>query len=479
MVEINTERNSPMTEQAVELSITVKVNGEVIQYMRKVAIPELESGISQVVQEMGNKIFLAGIEGLDRDIRKSVPVGWRNIGTEERSILSSMGWIRYQRHIYQDDQGRRRKPVDEILGVERYGRDSQRVREMGAYLACEGTYRRAASQMSWLMKREVSHSSIQRMVWQVGNRIADGEEAERSRVFEAGAAIPKGKVKAEVLYGESDGVWLHLQREKRRSVEVRVATLYSGKKSLGKNRYRLADKCSIITLGLSGEAWQEQVLKAAHRYYDLDQTKVLISGGDGNQWVRRTFQRIGLPQEFVLDRFHLSRAARRAIGDRAEAQEMVMTLRQKGFPAVHQELKQRIEQASGKEKVKLKQFYQYIHCQQDGLLDLSHRGYSSQLGNLGAIEGNVDKLVIHRMKGRGCCWKLHGARAMLALCQNREALKQLAFHYKPLETPLQKKYRDVKSIDRSDKLCGGMPVFIGPDQDKPWVKELYRYVHFH
>ena len=94
-----------------------------------------------------------------------------------------------------------------------------------------------------------------------------------------------------------------------------------------------------------------------------------------------------------------------------------MILRQQGFPAVCQVLRQRIGQAFGKEKKKLEQFYQYIESQQDGLLDLPHRGYSSELGNLGAIEGNVDKLVIHRMKGRGCCWKLKGARAMLALCQ--------------------------------------------------------------
>jgi hypothetical protein len=303
-------------------------------------------------------------------LRQEVPAGWRNVGTEERSIMSSIGRIHYRRRIYKDEKGVRRKPLDEVMGVERYDRESQRVQQMGAYLASEGTYRRAADQMSWLMKTKVSHSTIQRMVWQVGNRIADGEEAERRRVFEGGEAIAKGKVKAGVLYGESDGVWLHLQREKRRSVEGRVATLYSGKKPLGKKRYRLADKCSIVALGLSGEAWQEQVLKTAHRYYDLEQTRLLITGGDGNQWVRRTFQRFELPQEFVLDRFHLSRAARRAIGDRIAAQEMVKKLRQQGIAAVCQELRQRIDQASGKRKEKLKQFYQYIYRQQDGLLDI-------------------------------------------------------------------------------------------------------------
>ena len=466
-----------MTEKTVEISITVKVDKEVIQYTRKVGITELEAGISEAVQEIGSKVLVAGIAGLDKELRKGVPAGWRNVGTEERSLLSSLGWIRYQRHIYRDEKGRRRKPVDEALGVERYSRDSQRVREMGAYLASEGTYRRAANQMSWLMKTEVSHSAIQRMVWQVGKRIADGEEAERRGVFECGEAIAKGEVKAEVLYGESDGVWLHLQREKQRSVEVRVATLYSGKKPLGKQRYRLADKCSIVALGLSSEAWQEQVLKTAHRYYDLAQTRLLISGGDGNQWVRGTFQRFGLPQEFVLDRFHLARAARRAIGDRGVACEIVKKLRQQGFAAVCQELKQRIEQASGRRKEKIKEFYHYLYHQQDGLLDLTQRGYSSDLASLGAIEGNVDKLVIHRMKGRGCCWKLHGARAMLAICQNKETLKNLAFHYLPLEIPEPPNHRKRLPRVGSGYLHGKMPIFDGPDQDKPWVKELYRYVH--
>ena len=175
-----------MTDRAVELSITIKVNREVVDYQREIRIEEIETGVSQVVQEIGLKVLMAGLKGLDDEIRKEVPEGWRNVGTERRSILSSVGRVRYRRRVYKDENGIRRKPVDEV---------------MGAYLASEGTYRRAASQMSWLMKTKISHSSIQKMVWQVGNRIADGEEAERRRVFEAGEAIPKGKVKAEVLYG--------------------------------------------------------------------------------------------------------------------------------------------------------------------------------------------------------------------------------------------------------------------------------------
>lgn len=468
-----------MTEKAVEISIIAKVNDEVFEIKRKMKISEIELELSKATQEIGNRMMVAVIEGMDREIGKAVPSGWRNVGTEERSLMSSVGRVRYRRRIYKDEKGVRRKPVDEVLGVERYSRESQRVREMGAYLACEGTYRRAASQMSWLMKTDISHSSIQRMVWQVGNRMADGEEAERQRVFEAGEAIKKGEVKAEVLYGESDGVWLHLQREEQRSVEVRVATLYTGKKPLGKNRYRLADKCSLVALGLSGEAWQEHVLKTAHGYYDLEHTRLLISGGDGNQWVRRTFERFDLKQEYVLDRFHLSRAARRAIGDRVAAQEMVKKIRQEGFPGVKQELERQIGQVSGIRKEKLQQFYRYLDNQQEGLPDLSQRGYSDELGSLGAIEGNVDKLVIHRMKGRGCCWRLRGARAMLALCQHKETLKHLAFQFLPLDTPEHSRRRKGVTDDRSQDLVRRLPIFYGPDQDKPWVEEFYRRVHAH
>ena len=67
------------------------------------------------------------------------------------------------------------------------------------------------------MKTRISHSAVQRMVWAVGQRIADGEEAERKRIFERGGEVALGKVTASVLYGESDGVWVHLQRERRKN----------------------------------------------------------------------------------------------------------------------------------------------------------------------------------------------------------------------------------------------------------------------
>jgi hypothetical protein len=49
----------------------------------------------------------------------------------------------------------------------------------------------------------------------------------------------------------------------------------------------------------------------------LDNTYVsaqLVVGGDGNSWVKQSFDLLGLPTIFVLDRHHLYRNAWRAFG---------------------------------------------------------------------------------------------------------------------------------------------------------------------
>jgi hypothetical protein len=340
-----------------------------------------------------------------------------------------------------------------------------------------GTYRLAANQLSYLIKTPISHSTIQRMAWTTGNRIADGEEAERKRVFDHGEPIEAGRIKAPVLYGESDGVWVHLQREKRKSAEVRVAIMSTGRKQIGKDRYRFENKHCITAIGLNSEMWQEQIVRESHLYYDLSETKMLISGGDGNQWVRHSFDRMEIPQEFVLDRFHLRRAARRTFQYQDEAAQIVSQLRQKGFSSVSKELRQRIEQSEGRERQKLKEFYSYIHHNQDGLLDLEHRGIDFP-AYLGGIEGNVDKLVVHRMKGRGCSWRLRGLRAMLALCRNCEALKEHSYQYLSLSNPKKSVHRVQRlDVEYSEVLYKTMPILHGPDHDKPWVNTLRKFIH--
>jgi len=466
-----------MTDEAVSISITIKVENGVMELQKRVPVDAVEETIQTITLGLGQQVLQEVIHELDDRIARNVPAGWRNVGTEMRWMVSSLGAVRYKRRIYQDEQGRRRKPIDDLFDLQPYMRMNGRVQEMGSALACNETYRLAAEQLSYLTKTPISHSALQRMVWSVGNRIADGEEAERRRIFDGGEPLEGGKISAPVLYGESDGVWVHLQREARRSTEVRVAILSTGRKQVGKDRYRLENKCCVTAVGLNSEAWQEHLLQEAHSAYDLTQTRILISGGDGNAWVRHSFDQMGLPQHFVLDRFHLHKAARQAYQDRGQARQVVSRLRKEGFDAVALELKQHIQQAEGRRRKLLLNFYQYVLNNQDGLLDLQYRACSLP-ACLGAIEGNVDKLVVHRMKGRGCSWRLPGIRAMLAICRNTDQLRFHAYRYLPLQTPPRMYLTtQVLEVEYSETTQSSMPVFQGPHQNRPWVRSLHRLIY--
>jgi len=466
-----------MTDGSVSISITIKLEDVVMEIQEMLPLDAVEESIHSMTAGLGLKMLDGVIQVLDDRIAQNVPMDWRNVGTEMRWMVSSLGEIRYKRRVYEDAQHRRRKPVDDLFGVQPYERMSSRVKEIGSSLASSETYRLAAEQLSYLIKTPISHSSVQRMVWSVGNRIADGEEAECKRIFEGGEPLEGGKIPAPVLYGESDGVWVHLQQEKRRSTEVRVAILSTGRKRVGKDRFCLENKHCMTAIGLSSEAWQEHILREAHVAYDLSRTHTLISGGDGNQWVRHSFDQMEIPQYFVLDRFHLQRAARRAFQDRDQARRVVSRLRQEGFEAVAPELKQHIQQAEGKRQKLLLEFYKYVLNNQDGLLDLQYRSCSIP-SCLGAIEGNVDKLVVHRMKGRGCSWRLPGVRAMLALCRNADQLRSYAYRYLPLQTP-PRTYRTTQylEVEYSKTIQASLPAFLGPHQNRHWVRSLHRLIY--
>jgi hypothetical protein len=179
----------------------------------------------------------------------------------------------------------------------------------------------------------------------------------------------------------------------------------------------------------------------------------------------------------ALERFHLQRAARRAYQDKSAARRMVTRLRHDGFNAVATELQQHIQKAEGNQQKLLLDFYRYVHNNQDGLLDLEYRACFLP-ACLGAIEGNVDKLVVHRMKGRGCSWRLPGVRAMLALCRNADQLRSYANLYLPLQTPPRPYHTtQVLDVQYSETTQGALPVFHGPHQNRPWVRSLHRLIY--
>lgn len=456
-----------MTDKAVPISITIKAGKREAIIEKEIEIQKIEEAIDSLGQEVSGRAMLSIIENLEDEIQKQVPDSWQNVGREVRQAVMSHGHVCYHRRIYRDEEGRRRKPLDELLGIEAYQRSSQKVREMGSVLAAQTSYRMAADSLSYLVKAVISPSSIQRMVWRTGGRIARQEDNWRS--------TQAGKVAAEVLYAESDGVWIHLQREQRKRVEARVAVMYTGKKRVGKGRWGLENK--VVMTQLCGETldWQIKLRELADQNYDLERTELLVVGGDGNNWVRQSFDLFNLPQTHLLDRYHVMRSLRQSYSHVLNISQLSRRLFTQGFDAVRPELTLAIRSAKGKQKERMQQAFAYLENNQDALLDLDRRGLKHKhFYSLGCIEGNVDKLAVHRMKGRGCCWRLPGAEAMLAILRHKHQLLQHAFVYQPIVQP-DSHYNKVKSSQLQQIFSppsGGMPIFLGKDQYEPWVRKL-------
>ena len=470
-----------MTASTVKIIIAAEIEDRKVELASiELKIDEkLDERIYQGMQSAGRTLYGEFLQAIDDGIREVVPETWENTGREKRQMTTCLGTVQFKRRVYQDETGKRRKLLDEIVGLEKYSRYSLSVMQKGCYLASELAYREAGDVLGWLIGDYISHSAIGRMVREVGGHYQAEEESQREQIFEGEEGIEPGEIPAKMLYGESDGVWISLQREAEQKTEVRVAILYTGKKAIGVGRKALENKVTVTKIVKNSQEWQETLLKTAYAHYDLSNTKQMMVGGDGNRWVRQSFDMLRLPTEFVLDRYHLYREARRAFGFTRQTENWIRQICEEGLEAVMPEMLQALAKASPKVAQRMQKFIKYLINNKNGLLDPDCRAHIKfRVSNLGAIEGNVDKLVVRRLKGRGRSWRIEGAKAMLAICRHKRDLKQNAFKpFQKSEKVEKKKYRTKHVRYDGEWLQAGVPSLHLCHSNRPWARVLKNIIH--
>ena len=462
-----------MTEQAVQIIITVKLGDESREVAKSMAIEELEGGIASLNQSLQVSLASMVMEMLDARIHQARPKTWRSLGTAKRSLLTEFGEIHFRRHVYWDERGERITPLDRLLNLIPYARNSKKVEAMGASLAAESSFRQAARLLRYAIKQELSPSTLCRMVRRVGKKIQRWEEQEPYS-----EAAP-GKVRALVLYCESDGVYLHLQREKQKKAEVKVGIFYTGKTAIAENRYRCEHKVATCQLGLSTRDWQVHLRELAFRHYNFDTVKLAVVGGDGADWVQNSFDLLELPSVHLLDRFHVVRSLKRAYASVLNISECSQTLFTSGFEAISPQLEAGFAKPGTPLRKQQTETYAYLSAHQDSLTSLDQRGLPYSFASLGAMEGNVDKLVRQRMRGRGQSWSLAGAQSMLAVLRHKDLLKSRAFLFQPLVQPRRHSAnRPVKrAAPKWSPTTYSIPAFSGPSASQSWVQLLKRQLN--
>ncbi len=429
--------------------------------------------------ELAQGIAQAFLERVDEELMGERGEGLGVVGFKEKLMITTFGEVRIKRRAYRDADGRMRYLLDEALGLEKRSPLSPGIRELCALFATELSFAKCEELLSKVLPSGVSHTTIHRLVGKITDPRLTEEDKEVEEVFEEGMIPETGRRKVPYLFVESDGVSIALQRESEGRGEIKVGIAYEGWQGVGgEGRHRLKEKTSYLGMMDGDRFWEGFSLSLAKKY-DLANVGQIVVGGDGARWVREGVEMLG--GTYQLDRFHLHRALLRGLRGDVELVEKVYRACVKGEIRTADDLLLEEQARCDMEQAcEIAQLRGYIMDNATGLRDYRLNLGPEGLRGLGAVEGNVDKLVANRMKKRGMSWTKRGAKRMSRLLQMRHS-EELAGYAKLLYSvttsstaaPQPRKSPQKHGYDAT-WLNVALPALEGPHQNRPWAQTLKR-----
>ncbi len=446
----------------------------------KQIVVSIEKELLDKAVECARKAFGKVLEQIDSLIQQHRPADLVIAHKRNTWYRTRLGSIRVTRRQYRGRDGKYRYLLDELMGMSKHRHTTFAVKELACGLAAEMPFRRSAEVLNRTTSLDLSYRTIHRLVrW----ALADSQDqADRATAwFEATGELKQTEGrKANFLMIEADGVVLPLQREEVRKAEVKLGIAYEGWRKVGKDRYSTVNKTLYADIAGADRFWTGMTLKL-HQKYDLDGTQYVI-GGDGATWIREGADYFG--GQYQLCRYHLNRTLCHALGhDRATLRSVQHYCSRGEHDAALKQLKEAANGASDDKAKDIRQVIKYISSNTSGLGDyresLGQQGIT--LRRTGAIEGNIDKLIVRRMKNQGMSWSRQGIRRMLWLrISIREGtladrLCTCAGETAPTKMP-EKQIRRVLDHtikhDYTNYFTAGMPVLSGPYASRHWVEIL-------
>jgi hypothetical protein len=435
------------------------------------------------VCEQGQREAQQYLAELEEALFEQRPPGWVVVGFRERVLVTRMGEVRFRRRYYRDECGKYHFLLDEYLGLKAHQGATPEMQAMCTKMSAEMSFRKAAEVLADWMAGLLSQCTCWRLLQRTGQAVVSVEAAAVEAVFGRSEEVPEGGERGvERLYMEADGIYVRLQRQTKKHLEIRSAIAYEGWKRLAGDRgdYRLCEKRVYCHAGEPFGFW-EGVSLAWAKKWDLSRIEEVIHAGDGARWVRAG------PEEFPgaiwqLDSYHLSRACGRAMG--AELGQALYQALREGQTIRTQALLQ-AEDAPFRESKQAQQAYRWVSkvAQEGWGLDwrIRQQVTDNAVRGLGCMEGNLAHLLAVRMKGKGRSWSPYGARHMAKvreLMANQE-IQRWCFRQPEREKISHKQRIRTRpgNTDPGQYLQASVPALQGPFQNKPWVQWLRQLSH--
>ena len=215
--------------------------------------------------------FLKMIEKLDDELMPQMKLqGWKYRKRAEKTVTFSLGVVTYRRRSYSKD-GVWRYPVDEELGIVKYGRYSPELLYQIADYATSMPLRQVSAKFEVSAQLYIGKSTVHSTTNKVSKLFDDREEY---RYFEENEMIDK--IKARAVYIEGDGVMLKTQEKER--IDMAHFLVHTGSERISGNRYRLKDKAEVISS--QHAVALDQLEDLLTNRYDITSDTVLITNSD-------------------------------------------------------------------------------------------------------------------------------------------------------------------------------------------------------
>lgn len=465
----------------------------------QVTIPEgklnfqfLEQFVFQLTKILGQQVLTVILQFLDNRLREERTRGTlNNCGQRRKYLLTLLGNITYHKHLYRDQKGQYRCLLDETLGLRSNQRTSTNYQKTaGLFSFLAGSYRHAQEFLRHCFGDAISFECIRQQVQLQGSQIQKEEAYAFDQILEEAlkpttTLTPKASSK-ETLYLEVDGTMINLQKQKKKKGELKLAILHKGKEK----RYltgtseakKLKERWTYAGLG-PGDEFMAQVSLLADRHFPLDEHQFILVGGDGATWIKEGAKDYFPQSVYQLCPFHLERKLTQTLSyNRRRLSEVRFHLKQGNLTEALILLEEDQGQHPEK-KQELHDLITYLMHNQEGINAIDRlKEEGLPVDTMGAIEGNIDKILANRFKKRGMSWSPSGALNLAKIGQLIINDDWDSWWPKEEEVIFQQiKPQEEVHLAKADKYDRpySLPVFVGPHQDKCWVKQLKELISIH
>lgn len=377
---------------------------------------QLEPAIEAIVKSLGagllQRLIDRGPNGYQgSQIPCSCGSSMRFVGHRRRSVHTLMGWITIRRAYYHCSACHRSEvPYDQAsgLGSEQL---SPALAKTCCLLAVDDSFGETAKKVGELFGEQVSDTTIERLVHQVGSVSLQQQEQRRQR-FEAEREIPVPQAQPQRLYVSVDGTTAH---EHDGWHEAKIGCIYWQDEQLRRHSYYVGRFCNSERFG-----WY--LWLAACRWGVRGAVEVVYLG-DGAPWIRNEHGRHFSRAIFIIDWYHASEhvwdCGKILFGEGTLltdhwVQERLALLWQGRLRPLLEDLKEQYRTHRGHKREALGDLIRYISTNEQQMRYDLFRAQGYDIGS-GSVEGACKHVVGKRLKQSGMIWTRPGSSAVLAL----------------------------------------------------------------